>query len=124
MLRFPTAYERLIDLGIKHDYTLGYTSKQGFRAGTCTPFYFYNLQLELKTNLKLHPFALMDANFRYYMDIRPDEVIDKARPVIDAVKKVNGTLYTLWHNNSFCEVFEWEGWRKPYEDILEYTLKD
>lgn len=122
MLRMPETYENLLDFDIKNDYTLGYTSKPGFRAGTCTPFPFYNLQLEQKTDLMLHPFALMDANFQYYMDTSPDEVFDKAKPVIDWVKKMNGTLYTLWHNNSFSEVFEWRHWRKPYEDIIEYAI--
>jgi hypothetical protein len=121
-LQMPLTYERLIDIGIKHDYTLGYTTNLGFRAGTCTPFPFYNLQLEQKTSLKLHPFALMDANFQYYMDISPGQVFEKAKPVIDWVKKVNGSLYTLWHNNSFSEVFEWQGWRKPYEEIVEYAI--
>lgn len=122
MLQMPATYEQLLDVGIKKDYTLGYTSKQGFRAGTCTPFPFYNLQLEQQTNLMLHPFALMDANFKYYMDIAPEEAFAKAKPVIDWVKKVNGTLYTLWHNNSFSEVFEWRHWRKPYEEIVEYAI--
>ncbi len=124
MLEFPASYERLLAAGIRNDYTLGYTTHMGFRAGTCTPFYFYNLQLEQKTDLRLHPFALMDANFRYYMDISPSEVLAKAKPVIDAVRRVNGSLYTLWHNNSFSEVFEWKGWRAAFEDIVKYAIPE
>ncbi len=124
MLEFPVTYERLLAMGIRNDYTLGYTTHMGFRAGTCTPFYFYNLQLEQKTDLRLHPFALMDANFRYYMDIAPSEVLAKAGPVVDAVRNVNGTLYTLWHNNSFSEVFEWKGWRAAFEDIVKYAIPE
>jgi hypothetical protein len=120
MLRLPDTYQTLLDLDITDDYTLGYTSHAGFRAGLCTPYQWYDLRQERKTQLTLHPFALMDSVYRYYNPFRPEEVADAARPIIDAVKEVNGTLYTLWHNNSFSEVFEWRGWRKPYEEILEY----
>ena len=122
MMELPVTMERLLHAGIRNDYTLGYTTHPGFRAGTCTPFYFYNLQLEQITDLKMHPFALMDANFRYYMNIAPEEMPQKAKPIVDAVKREGGTLYTLWHNNSFSEVFEWKGWRKPYEELIAYAL--
>ncbi len=122
-LQLPGTYQHLIDLDIEHDYTLGYTSHAGFRAGICTPFYFYNLHLENKTHLMLHPFALMDSVYQYYNKNKPREVLEAAKPIIDRVKEVNGTLYTLWHNNSFSETFEWKGWRKPYEQIVQYALQ-
>lgn len=122
MLGFPDTYKNLIELGITDEYTLGYTSHCGFRAGICSPYYFYNLLLEIKTPLKLHPFAIMDSVFQYYLKLNPDEVLEQAKPVIDAVKEVDGTLYSLWHNSSLSEQFEWKGWRQPYESILEYIL--
>lgn len=122
-LQLPSTYQNLIDLDIEHDYTLGYTSHAGFRAGICVPFYFYNLHLEAKTRLLLHPFALMDSVYQYYNQNKPREVLETAKPIIDQVKAVGGTLYTLWHNNSFSETFEWKGWRKPYEQIVEYAVQ-
>lgn len=120
-LQLPATYQHLIDLDIMHDYTLGYTSHAGFRAGICVPYYFYNLHVETKTRLQLHPFALMDSVYQYYNQNHPREVLDTAKPIIDAVKAVGGTLYTLWHNNSFSETFEWKGWRKPYEQLIAYA---
>ena len=56
LLRFPQTYRRLLKLSVREDYTLGYAGQTGFRAGICTPFYFYDLELEETTNLLLVPF--------------------------------------------------------------------
>ena len=37
-----------IDLDIEEDYTMGYAKYVGFRASTCTPFYFYDLDFEIQ----------------------------------------------------------------------------
>jgi len=61
-LRFslPETYQHLIDLEITEDYSMGYASNVGFRAGTCTPFYFYDLDFEIQTPLKIFSFALIN----------------------------------------------------------------
>lgn len=118
---FPKTFQHLSDLDITDDYSLGYTSHAGFRAGICTPFYFYNIHLEVQTPLRMHPFAIMDSVYQYYLQIPPEEMLDHARPVIDSVKAVGGALYTLWHNNSLSDIFEWKGWRPPYEALVRYA---
>ena len=62
-LRFslPETYQHLIDLEVEEDYSMGYASNVGFRASTCTPFYFYDLYNEKATDLKIYPFYVMDA---------------------------------------------------------------
>ena len=54
-LNFPTTYRNLIQLDITDDYTMGYASAPGFRAGICDPFYFYDLDMETVTKLLIHP---------------------------------------------------------------------
>ena len=43
-LSIPETYQNLIDLDIEEDYTMGYAKYAGFRASTCTPFYFFDLR--------------------------------------------------------------------------------
>ena len=43
-MQIPNTYYDLIKIGILHDYTMGYASQIGFRASTCRPFPFFDLQ--------------------------------------------------------------------------------
>ena len=54
-LRFslPESYQILIEAGIKEDYSMGYVDRIGFRAGTCTPFYFYDLNNEKTSEVNM-----------------------------------------------------------------------
>ena len=56
----PESYQILLKAGIKQDYSMGFVDRIGFRAGTCTPFNFYDLEKECTTDLKIFPFAYMD----------------------------------------------------------------
>ncbi|MFI5164946.1 MAG: DUF7033 domain-containing protein, partial [Bacteroidia bacterium] len=67
MLTFPETYRNLIANNITDDYTLGYAGNIGFRASICTPFYFYDLEKEETTTLRLNPFAVMDATLNTYL---------------------------------------------------------
>ena len=121
MLTLPTTYRRLIDLGIREDYTMGYASHIGFRAGTCTPFYFYDVDLEIQTNLKVYPFQIMDACLKYYCKMEAEDIFERIKPIINEVKKVNGTLVTLWHNESLSGINPWIGWEQLYEEMIKYV---
>ena len=118
LISFPETLRKLHDIGICEDYTLGYTSAPGFRAGTCKPYPFYDLVLESETALICYPLILMDAGLQYYLKLPPDEAITKAAELIETVKKYQGTMVTLFHNNSLSEQNEWAGWRKVYETVL------
>jgi hypothetical protein len=56
---------------------MGYPDHVGFRAGTCTSFYFYNLNFELKTPLKIIPFAFMDVTLKNYMKLTNEKAYEK-----------------------------------------------
>lgn len=119
MLRFPETYDRLISLGIQTDYTMGYASQPGFRAGTTLPFRFYHLQNETETPLVIHPFAVMDVTLQQYLGLSSAEAIDLLRKQIRQVRRVNGVFTSLWHNESLSEYGPWTGWREVFNQLVK-----
>lgn len=118
ILNLPSTYRNLINLGITDDYSMGFASQPGFRAGICDSFYFYDLELETKTPLRIHPFTLMDGTLRDYMNISPEEASGQIEQLISAVKEVNGTFISIWHNESLSDAKRWKGWREIYERMI------
>ncbi len=86
-INLPDTYRRLIELDITDDYTLGFAREVGFRAGTCTTFNFYDLDLDIETKLRLHPFQVMDATLKYYMKVPPNEAMSKIEPLIKEINE-------------------------------------
>lgn len=121
-LRFPETYRNLIQFGIKEDYTMGYASRTGFRAGIASPFNFYDLEREEETGLRVFPFQVMDGTLKDYLRLYPAEAIQRIRELIEKVKKVNGTFISLWHNTSFDDKGEWKGWIKVYEEMIKLCV--
>lgn len=122
MLKLPETYQRLINLGIQEDYSMGYAQEVGFRASIATPFYWYNLKTEEKTNLQIFPFQLMDVTFNSYLKLSPERVLETTLPVIKNTKNVGGHLISIWHNSSLCEAWQWKKWRIVYEAIIREAL--
>ena len=118
---FPKTYQNLINVGIKHDYSMGYASEPGFKASIADPFKFYNLTNETETGLTIHPITLMDVTLRDYYRLDASNGTELSKAMIDAVRAVDGEFVSLWHNESFSETGRWKNWRKVYEDVLAYA---
>ena len=122
-LIMPDTYRNLIENDILDDYTMGYAAQPGFRASICTPFHFYDLDVERETTLRINPFAVMDGTLKDYMDLTPADALDVIKGLITEVKKVNGTFISLWHNESLSDQLRWKGWREVYEKMLEFAVE-
>lgn len=118
-VHLPQTYLQLIKAGINHDYSMGYPSQVGFRSGTCTSFFWYDLQLEKQTHLKIHPFALMDVTLQQYLKLRPQQAMAQIDELIANIRLVDGTFSSLWHNESLSDARPWKGWKAVYEHLLE-----
>jgi hypothetical protein len=125
-LRFPRTYRRLLNVGILEDYTMGYASKTGFRAGICTPYFFYDVKKEAVTSLKIVPFQVMDVTLRHYLNLNPEEAIREIESLMQEVKTVGGTFSVIWHNETVNDQGEWKGYRKVFEKMnkLGFELSD
>jgi len=121
-LEIPATYHNLLSLDIYHDFTMGFASQPGFRAGICDPFPFYDLDLEVETPLIIHPFMIMDGTLADYLRLTPDEAFEYICRLIDEVKAVDGTFMSLWHNESLGGQGQWTGWPEIYEKMITYAL--
>lgn len=121
-LRFemPHTYRHLLEMGIKQDYSMGYAPRFGFRAGTCHPHYFFDIEKEAVTPLLVHPTILMDATLNKYMKFTPDVAREVIFEMIDECRAVNGQFVLLWHNSSLSDADGWSGWDALYQQVLAY----
>ena len=115
-VNLPINYRNLIKLNIREDYTMGYVNKIGFRASTCTPFLFYDIDNDIQTPLLINPYNLMD-----YSLLKINSFLDKKEKVIaliNKVKSVNGTFISVFHNYSFSNEIRWNRFKEIFEIII------
>ncbi|MGM0932131.1 MAG: polysaccharide deacetylase family protein [Bacteroidota bacterium] len=99
-LSLPEHYNNLTELEIPEDYSMGYPETQGFRAGTCTPFLFYDINTEVTTPLKIHPYVLNS-------NVLEEEPIGKMKSevakMLQEVKAVEGNFNAVFKNQDFSD---------------------
>jgi hypothetical protein len=122
-LSLPKTYRRLTAAGITEDYTMGYSSQPGFRAGICTPYYFYDLKKEKTTNLLIIPFQVMDGTLHHYLKLSPDEAFATIEKIMHEVKNVGGTFVSLWHNETVNNFGLWEGYQQVFKRMNQLGFK-
>ncbi|MFN8209199.1 MAG: polysaccharide deacetylase family protein [Bacteroidales bacterium] len=119
-LNLPETYRHLVQLGIRDDYSMGYASQPGFRAGTSTPFRFYDLLADEETPLTIHPFQVMERTFTDYLGIKPEAALLQMLSLAELVKKYRGEFVSIFHNETLGIEL---GWREPYEKLV-MTIKN
>ena len=114
----PQTYRTLIEAGIHDEFSMGYGSINGFRASVASSFYWYDLEKEAQTSLRIHPFCFMDANSYYEQKQNKEQVYEELMHYYNVCKAVNGTLITIWHNNFLGTANEFRGWREMYSTFI------
>ncbi|WP_046756882.1 polysaccharide deacetylase family protein [Kordia jejudonensis] len=112
MLSLPKFYRNLIDLEFTEDYSMGYHDTLGFRAGTCSPFYFYDISMEIQTPLKVHPFCMLYSG-KLETTLPNDEIME----MLSETQKVNGTFIGIFHNVVLSE--NNIAWKELYINLLK-----
>lgn len=120
----PGTFRRLIAAGITDDYSMGYGSINGFRASVASAFYWYDLKKEEQTNLLLHPFCYMEANSFFEQKYLPQRAYEEMMHYYHAVKDVNGTMITIWHNSFLGNFRSFAGWKEIYEEFIGVVKRE
>ena len=116
-LSFPHTYQQLLINKISEDYTMGFPHQLGFRAGTSTPYKWFDVSTNEQTLLIINPFVAMDVTLKNYLKLTPQQALEEIKQLKQTIKAVNGTFITLFHQSNLNE--DWAEWRKVYESIFE-----
>jgi len=118
LLKLPACYLHLLSAGITSDYSMGYSDYVGFRAGTCTPFNWYDLQLEKVTPIIVKSYAISDTAIQYQ---NFDDAIKTIKEFIDAVKLVDGHFYSSWQLKKLSENAKFKKWKAVFNEMINYA---
>jgi hypothetical protein len=111
----PETYRNLVTAEFTDDFSMGYTHETGFKAGTCTSFYFYDIPQEVQQPIKVHPFAAHD--YAFIKCTSEEEVFEELDRLHNVVRAVNGHFITVFSN----ELLGTEGkldWLELYSKMI------
>lgn len=117
-MSLPNTYRDLISCGITKDFTMGYSTHTGFRAGICTPFNFFDPSTDELMNIKVYPFQVMDVTLRHFLNLDTRSAIEKINDIIAETAAVGGVFTSVWHNESLSENAYWKGWRDVFKKMI------
>jgi len=105
-------YSAFINAEFVSDYSMGYKDRLGYRAGTATPFFFYDISNEFQLPLKVHPIFASEEALRKMNEITAFEkikVYSNALPLASGkftLVLTNGFLHPSLKNNTFQKGFQ------------------
>lgn len=111
----PSTYRNLVEAEFSDDYTMGYTHEVGFRASTCTPFFFYDINLEIQQPIRVHSFVVHD--YALVNMKKKEEMIKVISDLSNEVKMVKGDFLTIFSNELLGG-----GHRVNWMDFYESTI--
>ncbi len=118
-MKMPRTYHALLEHGITEDYSMGYGSHLGFRAGTGNSFVWYDLEKETTTPLRIFPFCFMDTTAHYEAKMTTKDAFEQLNEMCRKLHHTGSTMITVFHNFSLGTSTEWKGWRAAYEQFME-----
>ena len=99
-LLLPDTYNHMAELEFRNDYSMGYPEALGFRAGTCSPFLFYDINFEVTTPLLVHPYAI---SIQALEGIKENEIKSQIAEIKWNINFVDGNLIAVYTNEDFSE---------------------
>jgi len=121
LVSLPENYRNLVELEVERDFTMVFENKIGFRAGSCTPFLFYDLDYEIVTPLIIHPLAITT---KALQGKRDTEKVKKVNAILNSVKSVDGTFSIVFTNRDFSSIKRNRVWRNLFSNLTGKNTSD
>ena len=120
LFNLPETYQILLKspMLIREEYSMGYGAVNGFRASTCTPYYWYNLGTDESTSLQIFPFCYMEATSIFHLHHTPQQALEALHQFYETVKQVDGLLITICHNHLMGRHAAGRPWMEIYRQFL------
>ena len=99
-LMLPEHYSYLNELEITNDYSMGYPQTPGFRAGTTTPYLFFDINMEVTTPLTVHPYIFHSQICLSKNQAELEIIIDD---MAEQLKAVGAPFISVFKNRDFSE---------------------
>lgn len=115
----PQTFRNLIQRGITDEYSMGWGGSNGFRASVAAPFFWYDLEREEETVLRLHPFPFMEATSLHEQGYNAAEALAEMKKYCKVISEYGGVYYVVWHPHFLSSLPLYQGWRQAYENFLE-----
>lgn len=119
--RMPDTFRALITNGFTEDHSIGFSDRIGFRAGTCTPFPWYDQERDEETSLMLHPFAVMDSALANRTGENLRKAIGEMKRVSDTVRDVQGTFVSVWHDRFLSGHEDFKGGPEAMRELVDHA---
>jgi hypothetical protein len=115
----PQTPRQLIKAGITDDYSMGYGTHLGFRAGTGKSFLWYDIKDEVVTTLRIHPFCFMDTTAHFENQLSINDAFNRLENMAIKLKACTSKMITVFHNNSLGTDKQWDGWKERYSAFIK-----
>lgn len=119
-LHIPETYRLMVDAGFNEDYTMGYTNEVGFRAGTCSPFYFYDISFEEQIPILINSFCVQYTSLYKFKSVSKAQ--EKLHELSQRVQDVNGDFNVVF-SNEVLQLNKRNSWKDLYIKYLKMNPK-
>tara|TARA_B100001113_G_scaffold83185_1_gene66133 strand:+ start:332 stop:1633 length:1302 start_codon:yes stop_codon:yes gene_type:complete len=120
LLTASSSYYHLLEQEIQKDYSMGYTEEIGYRASTAVPFYFYDLNNDLQTSLKIHPVVADESGLR---KISSQKAFKKLTELYENLP-TSSALHAVSFSNAVFNVDRLKNsWRDQFINYIQYHAR-
>lgn len=100
-------------------FDMGFASSHGFRAGTYSPFQFFNFHKNKSENFWFFPFCAMDGNYFIYKTHSAETAWENVKKLLTNIKNENGTACIVFHERTLSQLVV-ENYNRLLNNFLEF----